>query len=114
MAFVNKEYLLKAFGAFNDTEHAPEGWMSAMRTAREIVEDAPMIKAEKFSAYAKVLPGVLRDERAKIIADLLKDFAVSMYDVGAITINKEYEPPTGLVSISIQTLPMVRGENHED
>ena len=110
MAMVNKEYLLKAFGAFSDAKRAPSGWITAMKTAEEIVEEAPEIKAEKFSASAKVLPGVLRDERAKIIADLLKDFAVSMYEVGAITINKEYEPPTGLVRISIQTLPMVRGE----
>lgn len=114
MAFVNKEYLLKAFDAFNDAEHAPKGWISAMNTAREIVEDAPGIKAEKFSASAKVVSEVLRDEGAKITVDLLKDFAVSMYDAGVITINKEYEPPTGLVRILIQTLPMVRGENHED
>lgn len=110
MEMVSKEYLLKAFGAFNDTEHAPEGWMNAMRTAREIVEDAPGIKAEKFSASAKFVPEVLEAAPGKITADLLKDFAVSMYDAGAITINSEYEPPTGMVRISIQTLPMVRGE----
>jgi hypothetical protein len=112
MAMVNKEYLLKAFDAFNDTEHAPKGWMNAMRTAREIVEDAPVIKAEKFGTVAHVVPEVLKATPEKITADLLKDFAVSMHAVGAITINKEYEPPTGLVRISIQTLPMVRGEGN--
>ena len=110
MEMVSKEYLLKAFGAFNDTEHAPEGWTNAMRTAREIVEDAPVIKAEKLGKVAKVVPEGLKAAPEKITADLLKDFAVSMYDAGAITINKEYEPPTGLVCICIQTLPMVRGE----
>lgn len=39
MAFVNKEYLLKAFDAFNDAEHAPKGWISAMNTAREMLVD---------------------------------------------------------------------------
>lgn len=112
MAFVNKEYLLKAFGAFNDEEHAPEGWMSAMRTAREIVEDAPVIKAEKFGRVAKVVPEVLKTAPEKITADLLKDFAVAMYAAGAITINSEYEPPTNMMRIAIKTLPMVRGEGN--
>ncbi len=43
MEMVSREYLLKAFNAFNDTKHAPEGWFSAMRTAREIVEEAPSV-----------------------------------------------------------------------
>lgn len=51
MAFVNKEYLLKAFDAFNDAEHAPKGWISAMNTAREIVEDAPMICTGMFGRW---------------------------------------------------------------
>lgn len=110
MAFVNKEYLLKAFDAFNDAEHAPKGWISAMNTAREIVEDAPGIKAEKFGTFAKVVPEVLEAAPEKVTADLLKDFAVSMYAVGAITINSEYEPSTNMMRIAIQTLPMVRGE----
>ena len=110
MEMISKAYLLNAFGAFNDEKHAPEGWMNAMRTAREIVEDAPVIKAEKFGKVTKVVPEVLKAAPEKITADLLKDFAVSMYAAGAITINSEYEPPTAMMRIAIQTLPMVRGE----
>lgn len=44
MEMISREYLLKAFSAFNDTEHAPEGWMNAMKTAKEIVEDAPGVE----------------------------------------------------------------------
>lgn len=51
MAMVNKEYLLKAFDAFNDTEHAPKGWISAMNTAREIVEDAPTVGTGKVGRW---------------------------------------------------------------
>ena len=53
MEMVSREYLLKAFNAFNDTEHAPEGWMNAMRTAREIVEDAPMVGTGKVGRWKK-------------------------------------------------------------
>ena len=107
--FVDKEYILKSLKLYQ-AERAPEGWNDAMQRAIEVVEDAPVIKAEKFSASAKVVPEVFKAAPDKIKADLLKDFAISMYDVGAITINSEYEPPTCLVRISIQTLPMVRGE----
>ena len=44
MAMVYKEYLLKAFGAFSDAERAPIGWISAMKTAEEIVEEAPGVE----------------------------------------------------------------------
>lgn len=53
MAMISKAYLLKAFDAFNDEKHAPEGWMSAMRTAREIVEDAPMICTGMFGHWLR-------------------------------------------------------------
>lgn len=107
--FVDKEYILKSLELYQ-AERAPNGWNDAMQRAIEVVEDAPGIKAEKFGTFAKVVPGVLKDEPEKVTADLLKDFAVSMYAVGAITINSEYEPSTNMMRIAIQTLPMVRGE----
>lgn len=58
MAMISKEYLLKAFDVFNDEKHAPEGWMSAMKTAKEIVEEAPSIdvKSGRWLLYSFTSP----------------------------------------------------------
>lgn len=53
MEMISREYLLKAFSAFNDTKHAPEGWMSAMKTAREIVEDAPGVEIGRVGRWIR-------------------------------------------------------------